>query len=212
MGLATILSMIGMLPSILFAVFGAKYAGKHGNKVSITNWTKYSIVMSTIMLIFFIVIDPSKIAMMGPITAIYVILTLGLNGTKMCVTISNTGFMADIIDFELDRSGRFIPAVVTGTYSFIDKVISSLGATIAAASVTLIGYTTTMPQPGEEATPQIFWVTMIIMYVLPILGWICTLIAMKFCGLDKAEMVIVQKRIADRKANAVAEIIAENTK
>ncbi len=212
MGLATILSIIGTLPSILFAIFGAKYAGKHGNKISIENWTKYSIVMSTIMLIFFIVIDPSKIAMMGPVTVIYIILTLGLNGTKMCVTTANTGFMADIIDFELDRSGKFIPTVVTGTYSCVDKVISSLGATIAAASVALIGYTTTMPQPGEEATPQIFWVTMIIMYVLPILGWICTLIAMKFCKLDKAEMVVVQKRIADKKAKAVAEIIAENMK
>jgi Na+/melibiose symporter-like transporter len=204
MGLATILSVIGMFPSILFAIYGARYAGKHGNKVSIVNWTKYGIVMSVIMLIFFVSIDPSQIANMGVMTIIYVILTLLLNGTKMCVTTANTAFMSDIIDYELDRSGRFIPAVVTGTYSFIDKLVSSASAAIAAGSVALIGYTTTMPQPDDASTPQIFWVTMIIMFVLPIIGWICTLIAMKFCKLDKAEMVEVQKRIAEKKAAAKA--------
>jgi len=59
-----------------------------------------------------------------------------------------------------------------------------------------------MPQPGDASTPKIFWVTMIIMFGFPILGWICTLIAMKFCKLDKAEMVEVQKRIAEKKAAA----------
>ena len=202
MGLATILSVAGMLPSILFAVFGARYAGKHGNKVAIINWTKYSIVLAVIMLAFFVMIDPRQIASMGVMTAIYILLTLLLNGAKMCVTTANTAFMSDIIDFELDRSGRYIPAVVAGTYSFIDKIVSSSGAAIAAGSVALIGYRATMPQPGDASTPQIFWVTMIIMFGLPILGWICTLVAMKFCRLDKAEMVEVQKRIAEKKAAA----------
>ena len=33
-------------------------------------------------------------------------------------------------------------------------------------------------------------------------GWIVTLIAMRFCDLDKEEMVEVQKRIAEKKAAA----------
>ncbi len=205
MGLATILSVIGMLPSIIFAVVGAKYAGKHGSQRTIVTWTKISIVFSVIMLIFFIVIDPSQIANMGIMTIIYVVLTLCKNGAMMCVTTANTSFMSDIIDYELDRSGRYIPAVVTGTYSLLDKLISSVSALIATGAVALIGYTTTMPQPGEACTPQIFWLTMIITFGLPILGWICTLVAMKFCKLDKAEMVEVQKRIADKKAAAKAE-------
>ena len=107
--------------------------------------------------------------------------------------------MADIIDYELDRSGRYVPAVVTGTYSLIDKLISSFSAIIATGAVALIGYTTTMPQPGDEATPAIFWMTMAVYFGLPILGWICTIVAMKFCHLDRAEMVEVQKRIEAKK-------------
>lgn len=205
MGLATILGVVGMLPSILFAVFGAKYAGKHGSKVTIVTWTRLCIVISVVMWGFFVVIDPSLIANMGVMTVIYVVLTLLKNGANMCVTTAGTAFMADIIDYELDRSGQYIPAVVTGTYSFLDKLISSCSAALAAGAVALIGYKSTMPQPGDPCTPQVFWVTMIIMFGLPIIGWICTLIAMKFCKLDKAEMVKVQKRIEEKKAVLNAE-------
>ena len=41
---------------------------------------------------------------------------------------------------------------------------------------------------------------MFLKFGLPILGWIVTLIAMRFCPLSKEEMVNVQKRIAERKA------------
>lgn len=205
MGLATILTVIGMIPSILFAVLGARYAGKHGSQLTIVTWTRICIVISVVMWIFFVLIDPKQIANMGVFTIIYVILTLAKNGANMCVTTAGTAFMSDIIDYELDRSGRYVPAVVTGTYSLIDKIITSFSAVIATGSVALIGYTTSMPQPGDTASPEIFWLTMIITFGLPILGWICTLVAMKFCHLTKEDMVEVQKRIAEKKAAAQAE-------
>ena len=59
-----------------------------------------------------------------------------------------------------------------------------------------------MPQPTDAATPGVFWMTMFLRYGLAILGWICTLIAMRYCNLTKGEMVNVQKRIADKKAAA----------
>lgn len=205
MGLSTILTMIGMLPSILFAIGGAKYAGKYGSKDAMVTWTKICIGVAAVMIVFFIVINPADIAiMMSPMMIGYTVLNLVLNGCMMCVTTASNSFMADVIDVELDRSGRYVPAVVTGTYSLIDKLISSLGATIAASSVALIGYTATMPQPGDAATPAIFWLAIGIKYMLPMVGWVCTLIAMSRCNMDKAEMVNVQKRIAEKKAALLA--------
>lgn len=199
MGLSTTLSMIGMLPSILFAIYGARYAGKLGSKKAFIDWSKYSIYASIVMMGFFIVIDPSSIATSGVVMVIYVILTLVLNGTKMVITTAQSALMSDIIDYELDRSDKFVPAVVSGVYSLIDKVISSFGAAIAAFAVAMIGYKSTMPQPGEPSTPQIFWVTMIIMYIIPIIGFIISIIAMNRCHLDKEEMIEVQKRIKAKK-------------
>lgn len=205
MGLGTVLSMVGMAPSIVFAMFGARYAGRHGSKNAIITWTKICIVIAVSMCGFFVIIDPSSIAKMGPTMILYVIFTLALNGSKMCVTTAATSFMADIVDYELDRSGKYVPAVVSGTYSLIDKLVSSFSAMIATGAIALIGYKTTVPQPGEPSTPAIFWMTMAIYFGLPMVGWVITLIAMKGCGLDREEMINVQKRIAKKKEEALAE-------
>ena len=212
MSLSTILSVVAMLPSIIFAVFGAKYAGKHGSRKGIVTWSAVSMAIAIIMIVYFVVIDPTKIASMGPIMIIYVLLTLAFNGAKMCVTTCGTSFMADCIDYELYRSGKFVPAVVSGTYSLLDKLISSFGALIATGAVALLGYTTTMPQPGDPCTTPLFAMTMFLYFGLPILGWIVSLVAMRTCDLSKEKMVEVQKAIAEKKAAAQAEIIAENMK
>ena len=201
MQLATMLTVISMLPSIFFAGFGARYAGRHGSKKGIVTWTYVSMIIAFVTFGFFVIIDPKQIGvMMSPAMIVYVLLTLVQNGSNMCITTSVNSFMADTIDYELDRSGKYIPAVVTGTYSLIDKLITSVSAVIATGAVAIVGYTTTMPQPEDPSTPGIFWVAMAVKFCLPIVGWIITLVAMKFCPLSKEEMVNVQKRIADKKA------------
>ena len=209
MGLATTLSMIGMFPSIIFAIMGARYAGKHGNKESIVAWTRYSIYANIAMIAFFIVtrstVGTTAISSSLIFKILFIVLTFAVNGFAMGVTTANTGFMADLIDYELDRGGKYIPAVVSGTYSLVDKIVSSFSAAIATGCVALIGYTATMPQPTDEATSGVFWMTMFLRYGLAVLGFICTLLAMRKCRLGKEEMVEVQKRIADKKAAARGE-------
>ena len=204
MTIATYLSVGGMFPSIIFAIIGARYCGKHGNKESIVAWAKYCIYANLVMILFFTItwctVGTHSIAKMGIPMILYILLTLVGNGCMMAGTTAGTAFMADVIDYELDRSGKYIPAVVSGTYSLVDKIVSSFSALIATACVALIGYTTTMPQPGDKPTTAIFAVTMFLRYGLAIFGWICTLLAMRTCKLDKAEMVEVQKRIEEKKA------------
>ncbi len=200
MGLSTILSMIAMLPSIVFAIFGARYAGKYGSKETIVTWSKIAIGVSAVMIVFMFAVDTTKIASMLSIPMIlFVVFTFGINGVKMVITTANTSFMADVIDYEMYRSGNYVPAVVTGVYGFVDKIISSFGAAIAAGLVALIGYTETMPQPGDALTTPVIVVTIGVMYIFPIVGWVCTLIAMKFCHLDRETMAEVQQNIAEKK-------------
>lgn len=209
MSISTTLSTVSIIPSILFAVVGAKYAGKHGNKKTIVTWTYMCIYVTCAMILFFVILHAGggtrNISTALPLMIIYVVLTLALNGTKMCVTTGGNAFMADVIDYELDRGGKYVPAVVSGVYSLIDKLVSSVSALIATGAVALIGYRETMPQPTDELTGGIFWMTMVLMYGFPLLGWVVTLIAMRVCSLDKEEMVEVQKRIADKKAAAMQE-------
>lgn len=206
MSVNTTLTTVSIIPSILFAVIGAKYAGKHGNKKTIVTWTYMCIYVTCATILFFVFLhmggNTRSISSTMPLMIIYVVLTLALNGTKMCVTTGNNAFMADVIDYELDRGGKYVPAVVSGVYSLIDKLVSSVSALIATSAVALIGYRETMPQPTDELTGGIFWMTMVLMYGMPLIGWVITLIAMRLCSLSKEEMVEVQKRIADKKAAA----------
>lgn len=215
MGLASILGLIGMLPSIIFAVIGGRYAGKHGSMKATVTWTKACMVVAAAQLVFFVVlwytIGTTSIAVMGIPMILHVLFTLGLNASKMCVTTAASSFMADIIDYELDRSGKYIPAVVAGTGSLIDKLVSSCGALLASFAIMACGYaSSTPPQPGDPATSSIFWVTMIVYIGLPMIGWWITLIAMGKCSLTKEEMVNVQKRIAEKKKQGILETAREN--
>ena len=206
MAISTRLSTIGMVPSILFAFVGAAYARKKGNKKTIVDWNYICIGITVVTILFFVGLhlfgDTRNISTMFPLMVVFMLLQLLTNGAKMCITSGNTAFMADVIDYELDRGGKYIPAVVTGIYSLIDKIVSSASALVATAAVALIGYVETVPQPTDELTGGVFWMTMVLMYGLPLGGWIVTLIAMRFCDLDKEQMVEVQKRIAEKKAAA----------
>ena len=56
-----------------------------------------------------------------------------------------------------------------------------------------------MPQPTDPKTMLVLIMGVFLVYVVPILGWICTLVAMKFTPLSKEKMVEVQKKIAEMK-------------
>ena len=195
----TMLSMFSMLPSIVFAIFGARYCGKHGSKEATVTWTWACAIIAVVNILFCAFVDMRSISTNMVMTAIFFVLLLLMNGAKMCVTTANGSMRADIVDYELDRSGKYIPAVVTATYNFIDQLISSLGITIATVCVSLIGYVNTTPQPTDAPTPAIKAMALFLYFGMPILGWICTLIAMRFFKLTKEEMVHVQKRIAEKK-------------
>jgi Na+/melibiose symporter-like transporter len=199
----TILSMAAMLPAIIFAIIGGRYAGKHGGKNSILTWTRVCIALAGISIVFCSVIDMRQIPTNIVLMVIFFALLLSLNGARMCVTTASGAMRADIIDYELDRSGKYMPAIVVSTYNFIDQIITSFGATIAAGCVALIGFKTTMPQPTDEPSKAIFIVTMFLYYGLPMLAWMVTQIVMRFYKLSKEEMVNVQKRIHDQKMAAL---------
>ena len=157
----TILSMLSMLPGILFAIVGGRYAGKFGSKNAVVTWSWVCSIIAIVSVFFCSVIDMRTIPTGMLLTVIFFFLLLVMNGAKMCVTTASGAMRADIVDYELSRSGKYMPAVVTATYNFIDKLITSFGALIATGLVSLIGYKTIMPQPTDETSTPIFIVTIV---------------------------------------------------
>lgn len=199
--LGTVVSTMSTVLAIPFVIIGAKYAGSHGNKESMVSWTWLCTIVAVLGMAFCTVVDMRQI----PSNMVFMVIFFGLlallSGAKMGVSTANGAMRADIVDYELDRSGKYMPAVVTATYNFVDQIVSSFGAAIAGVCVSMIGYVNTAPQPTDSPSAAIHAMTMFLYYGMPIIGWVCTLIAMRFYKLSKKEMVDVQKRINEKKAS-----------
>ncbi|WP_170023572.1 MFS transporter [Isoptericola jiangsuensis] len=200
MQLGTTLGMMAILPGIVFAIFGARYTGKHGSKGATVTWTWICLGLAVLLAAFCLSVDLQSVLGSVPLTVVFFLVYLLLNGSAMVVTVASGAMRADIVDYELDRSGKFLPATVTAAYNLVDQIISSLGSTLALGAVALIGFTAVMPQPTDSPTTSILFMTLALFFGLPILGWICTLVAMRGYKLDRHEMIEVQKRVAGRKA------------
>lgn len=209
MQLGTTLSLIAILPGILFAIFGARFTGRRGSKAATVLWSAICLGLALVLMVFCVVIDPRGILSSLPLTIAFFALYLLLNGASMVVTVASGAMRADVIDYELDRSGKYLPATVVATYNIVDQVISALGSTLALGAVALIGFVTVMPQPTDALTPPILWMTMLLFFGLPILGWACTLVAMAGYKLDRREMIEVQRRVATKKAELQDESAVE---
>lgn len=197
------ISTVAMLPSIIFAIIGAKLAGKQGNRKVMVVWTWVCIALNVLFAAFLLFTDTTKITVAIVPTVLFFLFTFGNSATKMVVSTATTAMRMDVIDYELYRSGKYMPAVVSGTYSFIDKFISAFGATIATALIGIIGYTTTTPQQGDPLTVGVRVMTVILWCGFPIVGWICTILGMKNYSLTRERMIEVQKDIAEKKNAAM---------
>lgn len=198
--MSTIITTVAMLPSIIFAIIGARIAAKKGNKATMVNWTWACIGLNVIYALFLLFSDTTRITVAIIPTVIFFVLVFGNRAFMMVVSTATNSLRMDVIDYELYRTGKYMPASVSATYSFVDKFISAFGATIATVMIGLIGYTTTTPQEGDPLTLGVRIMTVVLLCGLPILGWLCTIIGMKNSELTREKMEEVQKSIADKKA------------
>ncbi len=209
MGLSTILSAIAMLPSIIFAIIGSKICGNKGSRYTVIRWSWLCIIVN-VAYGFFLYFAPTELVggvLKGNINTsaiivmvLFVLFNFAISATKMVVSVATNSMRMDVVDYELDRSGRYMPATVSATYSFIDKIISSFGATIATVFVGFIGYTTTTPQQGDPLTTGVRIITIVLLVIFPLIGWVCTLLALRNSELTYEKMEQVQVSIASKKA------------
>lgn len=204
---SSILSVIAMLPSIIFAILGAKLAGKNGNKQVMVKWSWILIFWNIAFALFIMFVPEKSGSSFGLTLIIFFILMLGNNALKMVVSTSTGAMRMDIVDYELYRSGRYLPATVSAVYSFIDKLISSLAPMLATLLIGIVGYTgSRIPQAGDALTLGIRIITAVLFCGFPIIGWLCTELAMKKFGLTKEEMEKIQISIAAKKAEEEAKL------
>ncbi len=192
---------IVLIPTIIITMAGTKFAQKLGQKKALVTGTWVAMISYAALAALLILGEPTQIRLnnIGFMTIAFLgvyIIARGAMGVANAFVIP---MISDCADYETYLSGRFVPGMMGTLFSFIDKMISSLATTIVALSVAAIGFTDRMPDVTDVYTTDILWVTMFLFIGLPILGWIASIIAMKFYPLDKKKMEEVQEHIKQLK-------------
>lgn len=194
------ISMYNMVVTLVMLFVASKLAGQMGLKKACVNWTRITIIVYAVMFAFMLFADTLQITVNPVLRWVFILLFCAMGASRMATTCVTDPLRFDVIDYEFSRTGRYMPAVVNTTYAFIDKLVSSLATTIVAVAVSLIGYTAAMPQATDPLTQPLFLVAMALWLGIPVLGYVCNLIAMRFYDLDKEKMAEVQKQCAEMRA------------
>ena len=133
---------------------------------------------------------------------VFTIITAGFQGISGNIVIPMT---ADCADYEVYRTGKYVPGLMGTLFSFVDKMISSFAPMIAGLVFAACGFTDHNPSVGDIVTPQLRVGVVFLAYGLITIGLICNLIAMKFYPLSKEKMAEIQDEIVKIKAKAMAE-------
>ena len=167
--------------------------------------------------------DPTSMSVNGEIQLnyfmiIYVVLAIliaGAQGVSGNIVIPMT---ADCADYEVYRTGKYVPGMMGTIFSLVDKLISSFAPFITGVLLSAIGFSTTMPNSSTTLSDivanggvyegqvinigMVKPVTLFCAYGMLIVGLLCNVIALKFYPLTKEYMESIQEKIAEIKAKA----------
>ncbi|MDC7292811.1 MFS transporter [Butyrivibrio sp. DSM 10294] len=111
--------------------------------------------------------------------------------------------VADCSDYETYRSGKYIPGIMGTLFSLVDKLVSSLSATVVGIAVSLIGIKS-LPTAETPFAPGMNAVVIILFCIVPMTAWVITIIAMKGYILTGDEMKKIQD-VNQKRKKAIAE-------
>jgi Na+/melibiose symporter-like transporter len=199
------MSMITMVPNMILIILGTGVAAKFSSKKATIIFTWGSIIFTLMLAALMIFGDPTKISLenIGFMTIGYLVLYVLANGFSSITTGLATPMIADCADYELYQSGNYAPALMGTVFGFFDKLVSSFASTIVGYCVIAIGFKEQLPAVGDPSSPALFWMTMFLFIGMPLLGWVCSLIAMRYYPLDKEKIEEIEAKIATMKKEAV---------
>ncbi len=197
-----ILGFVGAAP---FFLINLKISQKHGQKLSMMVCNAIALVMYSGVLILLLVWDYGNTATLLSFTDINIYTVIFL----ICYMIGFGSFystadmaipmVADCSDYEIYRSGNYVPGMVGTLFSLVDKLVSSLSTTFVGV-VVLVGLgLQTLPDTTTPYIEGVDKVVIILFCVIPMIAWIAALISMKFYTLSGVNMAEVQRVNAARR-------------
>lgn len=197
--------------NLIFMLLGAGLiATKLGQRKAMLVGSIGGLIGCTLMILLWTFGDPNTISLPGDgrfvsfnfISIALLVLTVVGTGFANLASVIVVPMTADCADYETYRSGKYVPGLIGTLFSFVDKVVSSLGPMVASLALVAIGFRDKLPDVDTPCTPQLKAVGLFLCYGMIMIGLILNLIAMKFYPLTKEKMEEIQGEIARIKAEA----------
>lgn len=185
-----VFSSVLIVPLVAISIGGVFVSRRFGLKRTFLVGTWGSMIVLFVM--FAVKPDPK-----APVVFLVLMLV-----QKCLASMGNAGIIpmiADCTDYETYRSGRFVPGMMGTMFSFIDKVISSFSALIQGFALTMAGVGNVVIKPNEPVNTTFNMAIMVCFCIIPILGHMATIIAMRWYHLDKDKMAEIQSELENRK-------------
>ena len=110
--------------------------------------------------------------------------------------------VADCSDYETYRSGKYIPGIMGTLFSLVDKLVSSLSATVVGIAVSIIGLQN-LPTADTPYSAGMNWVVIVLFCIIPMVAWAVTLLVMRKYELTGDRMKEIQE-INNKRKEAIA--------
>ena len=208
-GLYLPMMIIGYAFSVPFFLLTVKTSQKKGQKASLLRFVTLALVCYIGVFVLLVLwkqgVPGFNLTLMseGHISVnLYTVLFIILFGLGYGAYYSTADMpipmVADCSDYETYRSGKYIPGIMGTLFSLVDKLVSSLSATIVGIAVSAIGISS-LPTAETPYATGMNVVVIILFCVLPMLAWIITIVAMRGYILTGDKMREIQEVNAKRK-------------
>ena len=208
-GLYLPMMVLGYVFSVPFFVLSVNTSQKAGQKASLQRYVGVALACYVVVLILLIMWKPGNpavtLSILGEnglslnLYTIVFIIFFGLGyGAYYATADMPIPMVADCADYETYRSGKYIPGIMGTLFSLVDKLVSSLSATVVGIAVTMIGLEN-LPVAETPYAEGMNIVVIVLFCIIPMVAWALTLWAMKGYELSGPRMKEIQAINAVRK-------------
>ncbi|MBR5473848.1 MAG: MFS transporter [Lachnospiraceae bacterium] len=208
-GLYLPMMILGYVFSVPFFLLTVRTSQKEGQKASLMKYVTVALVCYIGVLVLLFMWKPGvasvNLSLMGEngiainLYTILFILCFGVGyGAYYSTADMPIPMVADCSDYETFRSGKYIPGIMGTLFSLVDKLVSSLSATVVGVAISMIGLEN-LPTAETAYSAGMNWVVIVLFCIIPMVAWAITFLVMKDYSLTGSRMKEIQAINAARK-------------
>ena len=209
-GLYLPMMVLGYVFAVPFFVLTVQTAQKKGQKASLMTYVGVALACYVGVLVLLLLWNPNDpnfmLSILGEnglqlnLYTIAFILFFGVGyGAYYATADMPIPMVGDCADYETYRSGKFIPGIIGTLFSLVDKLVSSLSATVVTVVLLIFCGIDYLPVKESPYLPGMNWAVIVLFCIIPMVSWALALWAMKGYELDGKRVKTIAAVNAARK-------------